>query len=61
MRYSEIKLCKKCGKMYKKYRGGVVVPTAELMDEGLCRGCIMEKRLEGTKKILSFVKKIPFF
>ncbi len=35
--------------------------TSDLMDEGLCRGCKMEKQLEKDKKILAYLKKIPFF
>lgn len=61
MQMPEILSCRKCGKVYIKKRGGVAKPIPEYMDERMCRTCAMEKSMDKGKKILAYIRKIPYF
>lgn len=61
MQIPEIRNCRKCGKAYIKKRGGVAKPIPEYMDGRMCRTCTMESRLDKGKKVLAYIRKIPYF
>lgn len=54
---NELKVCKKCGKMYIKTSGGIVSNPVDFIDSGLCTACKTKTAGGAVKKILDSLKK----
>ena len=54
---TELKTCKKCGKMYTKTSGGIVSNPIDFADSGLCMACKSKVTGEAVKKIKGIFKK----